>query len=275
MMIFPSLKRLLARNHPVCMTWLALGSLPIIEFAAQIHRQNAQNLSRPSTSPALVLDLQHGLWDKSAIHTAVGLTAQQIPVIARCAGSQAHHLAYALDAGAASVLIPMVESADQARQAVQGSHYPPAGLRSAGGVRPLLAGVPAMLAAGQEVSVGIMIETVHGVENVEQIVRVPGIDYVFIGTGDLALSRGIADAGQSAAQLEQDCQRVLAASRAAGLPCGRYTANATAAQAAFAQGFQLAVIASDIDVIRDGFLQALGHDYNNPYRHPEPAQYAG
>jgi len=251
-MMFCPFKPLLAQKQPIRLMWLALGSLPVVEFAAQVQ-------SVPQQPQALVLDLQHGLWEASTVHTAVGL-AVQVPVIARCAGHQPHQLAQALDAGAASVLVPMVQSADEAQQAVLGSHYPPAGLRSAGGVRPLLAGVSEMIQAGRRVAVGVMIETVRGVENVEQIVRVPGVDYVFIGTGDLSLSRGMEDAVKNAAQVEKDCQRVLAAAHAAGLPCGRYTANAAAAHKAFEQGFQMAVTASDIDVIRDGFLQAAKND---------------
>jgi len=260
MMIFPPFKPLLAHSlsaqQPIRLMWLALGSLPVVEFAAQVQSASQQ-------PQALVLDLQHGLWDASTVHTAVGLAAP-VPVIARCAGHQPHQLAQALDAGAASVLVPMVQSEDEAQQAVLGSHYPPAGLRSAGGVRPLLAGAAQMLKAGGQVAVGVMIETVRGVENVERIVRVPGVDYVFIGTGDLSLSRGIEDAVKNAAQVEKDCQRVQAAAHAAGLPCGRYTASAACATAAFGQGFQMAVTASDIDVIRDGFLQAAKNDGHTP-----------
>jgi len=250
-MIFCPFKPLLAQKQPIRLMWLALGSLPVAEFAVQVQAQTRAASAQPQ---ALVLDLQHGLWDGASLHAAIGLAAQRVPVIARCAGSAPQQLAQALDAGAASVLVPMVESADEAQQAVLASHYPPAGQRSAGGVRPLLAGVPAMLDAGRQVAVGVMIETVQGVENVEQIVRVPGIDYVFIGTGDLALSRGTEDA----AVIARDCQRVRAAAEAVGLPCGKYTAHAAAARAAFDQGWQLAVTASDIDIVREGFLQAAG-----------------
>ena len=68
------------------------------------------------------------------------------------------------------------------------SRYPPQGRRSGGGVRPLLAGIDSMLAANQHVAVGAMIETALGAQNAEAICAVEGIDFIFIGTGDLQLS---------------------------------------------------------------------------------------
>ena len=66
-----------------------------------------------------------------------------------------------------------------------------------------------MLNAGAQVAVGLMIETVTGVENAAAIAAQPGVDYQLIGTGDLALSRGTSDPDVIA----RDCARVLAAAR--------------------------------------------------------------
>lgn len=240
-MLFQSLKPGLRGGVPLDLIWLALGSVPMAEFA--VH-------AKPG---ALVLDLQHGLWERGTLEAAIGAAAQRAPVIARCAENAHAAIAQALDAGAASVLVPLVETVDDARRAVDACRYPPHGRRSGGGVRPLLAGIDAMLAADREVAVGLLIETVSGVENVEAIAAVPGVDYLFIGTGDLALSRGTHDP----AVLQRDCERVLRAARARGLPCGLFTADAHAANRAFANGYQMAVCANDIDLIRQGFQGAL------------------
>lgn len=239
-MIFFPLTPLLEQDRPIRLIWLALGSVPVAEAAAQ------------SGADAVVLDLQHGLWERNTLDAATALAGKHVPVIARCIDASPHHLSQALDAGAASVLVPLIETAEQARASVLASHYPPKGHRSAGGVRPLFAGVPGMLDAGRRVTVGIMIETVKGVENIEDIVQVPGIDYLFVGTGDLALSRGADDAEA----VERDCQRVLAAARAQGIPCGIYAGTQASAAQAYAGGYRLAVAAADVDVLREGFVQA-------------------
>jgi 2-dehydro-3-deoxyglucarate aldolase/4-hydroxy-2-oxoheptanedioate aldolase len=236
-MLFHPLHPLLTQTQPVRLAWLALGSVPVTEHAAQtgVH--------------AVVLDLQHGLWERNAVDAACALAGKHVPVIARAISHAPHHMGQALDSGAASALAPMIETAEQARDAVRACHYPPKGSRSAGGVRPLLTGINNLIEAARHVSTGIMIETVTGVQNVEQILQVPGIDYVFIGPGDLALSRAAAGGGT----LEQDCQRVLQAARARGIPCGIYTGNRAAAEQAYAGGFHLAVAVSDVEVIREGF----------------------
>jgi 2-dehydro-3-deoxyglucarate aldolase/4-hydroxy-2-oxoheptanedioate aldolase len=239
-MFFIPFKPALSGGDPVDLIWLALGSAALAGFAAH---------ARPG---AIVLDLQHGLWDRHSLEAAVGTAGRHVPVIARCAANTPHHIGQALDSGASSVLIPLVETAEDARSAVQAGRYPPAGVRSAGGVRPLLAGIEAMLEAGGHVAVGVMIETVQGVENVEAIAAVPGIDYMFIGTGDLALSRGTNDPEV----IERDCRRVFEAAQERSIPCGIYTGTVEAAREAFGKGYKLAVCASDTDVARAGFMQA-------------------
>ena len=118
------------------------------------------------------------------------------------------------------MLVPLIETVDDARRWTPTATRP--GSRSAGGVRPLLGGIAAMLNAGAQVAVGLMIETVTGVENAAAIAAQPGVDYLLIGTGDLALSRGTSDPDVIA----RDCARVLAAAREQGLPCGIYTGSA-------------------------------------------------
>jgi 2-dehydro-3-deoxyglucarate aldolase/4-hydroxy-2-oxoheptanedioate aldolase len=239
-MLFPSLKPALRGDQPLDLIWLALGSVPLVEFAAH---------AKPG---ALVLDLQHGLWERTQLEAAVGAASGRVPVIARCAENSHAAISQALDAGAASVLVPLVESADDARRAVSAGRYPPFGSRSAGGVRPLLAGFDAMLAADREVAIGLLIETVQGIERIDEIAAVSDVDYLFIGTGDLSLSRGTTDAEV----IQRDCERVLRAARAHGLPCGIFTGEAGAARRAFANGYRMAVSANDIDLAKQGFLAA-------------------
>lgn len=222
--------------------WLAMGGLAPAEAAAR---------ARPD---ALVLDLQHGLWDRLGLEAAVGAVAAAVPVLARVAGNAPLAIGQALDAGCEGVIVPMVESAAEAAAAVAHARFPPQGRRSAGGVRPL-ADLGAYLAgAGAAPLVAVMVETAAGVAAAGAIAAVPGVDMVFVGTGDLALSLGVAP---GSAAHEAACRAVLAACAAAGRPCGIYTADAAEAQARRAQGYRMVVTASDILALGQAFGAAM------------------
>ena len=235
------LRPLLRPGQALRMVWLALGSVPLAEIAA-----NAQ-------PDVLVLDLQHGLWDRASLEAAIGLAQRHVPVLARTTDGSLPAIAQALDAGAAGVLVPLVETAEDARRIVEAGRYPPHGRRSAGGVRPLMHGIPAMLAAGGQVALGALIETAQGVANANEICAVEGLDFVFIGTGDLALSLGTSKPGP----LARACGKVRAAAQAHGLPCGIFTGNLAAARKALDEGYDLVVVANDIELAVRGIGDAV------------------
>lgn len=240
--LFPHPLRPRLRNgHAQRLIWLALGVPALAEIAAQ------------QGPDAVVLDLQHGLWERDALEAAVGLAGAHAPVLVRSADFSHQAIATALDAGASAVMAPLVQSADDARALVRAGRYPPEGDRSGGGVRPLRGGMACMLAMGAEVALGAMIETSSGVAQADAICATPGLDFVFIGTGDLALSMG----RPQEPTLQQACLKVLQAARRHGLPCGLFTADAAAASQAMADGYALVVVANDIDLARRGFAQAL------------------
>ena len=100
-----------------------------------------------------------------------------------------------------------------------------------------------------------MIETAAGVENADAIAQVPGIDLVFIGTGDLALSLGcFPDIDH---RHEEACHRVLAAARKAGVPCGIFTNTAEDAARRRREGYAMVVVANDIGLVATGFGSAM------------------
>jgi len=236
-----SFKSRLRRDATLPLIWLALGSPALAEIAT---------LAMPS---GLVIDLQHGLWERGALESAVGIAGTRIPVIARTADFSPTAVGVALDAGVAAVMAPLVETADDARTLASAGRYPPIGRRSGGGLRPLLAGYEGMLAANQHVALGAMIETALGARNADAICAVEGIDFVFIGTGDLRLSMPSA----SSAELAACCARIRDAAHGRGLPCGLFTSDAAAARQAFADGYEMAVVANDIGVAMHGFAQAM------------------
>ncbi len=241
----PDLKKALRTAPGLGAFWFSTGSPSLVELALAAEPE------------AVVIDLQHGLWDRATLEAVLGSIPAHVPTIARLADGTDTSIAAALDAGAAAVLIPLVETAEQAASCVAAARFPPNGRRSGGGVRPLVRGFADYLreAAGRT-CVGVMIETVAGVAAAAAITAVPGLDFVFIGTGDLALSIGCfptLDARHEAA-----CRTVLDACRANDVPCGAFTTSAAAAALRRDQGYALVVVANDIDVVASGFRAAKG-----------------
>jgi 2-keto-3-deoxy-L-rhamnonate aldolase RhmA len=238
----PTLRRRLQRGDSIGAVWLSLGSAAICEIAAR---------ARPD---AIVLDMQHGLWERAAIEAAIGATPSDVPVLVRVAENSPRAIGEALDAGAEGVIVPLVETAEQARQAVRAAHYPPRGARSGGGVRPLADFVSYVEGARAGIVVVVMIETVRGVENARAIASVDGVDLVLIGVGDLALSLGVFP--EFEARHEAACEEILAACRAESRLCGAFTNSVEAAKTRREQGYRLVATANDIDLASRGFRES-------------------
>lgn len=235
------IKERLAAGETLGAIWLSLGSAAIAELA------------RGAGADLVVLDLQHGLWERREMEAAIGLAAVALPVAVRVAENTALAIGSAFDAGADCVLVPMVETAEGAAAAVGAARFPPHGFRSGGGVRPLAMGFGNYLSHAEGLAVGVMIETVAGVEAADAIAATPGLDFILIGTGDLGVSyAAVGRAGET----ETACQRVKAACERAGIACGIFTMNAEKARQRRDEGFRMVVVANDIDVVTGGFATA-------------------
>ena len=175
--------------------------------------------------------------------------------MARVADGSATAIGEALDAGALGVIVPLVETAEQAAAAVAAAKYPPDGIRSGGGVRPLMDFKAYGVAANDAVLVSVMIETAKGVENAAAIAAVPGVDLVFIGTGDLALSIGTFP--EFGPEHEAAVTSVQRACRDAGTACGAFTPHLTFALDRRRRGFQAVVIAEDIGLVHGAAKTAI------------------
>ncbi|MBI1203451.1 MAG: aldolase [Rhodopseudomonas sp.] len=226
-------------QQPIAVLWMSVGSTTVIELA------------RSAQADAIVIDMQHGLWDRATLEQAVGAVAPGASALVRVAENSPIAIGQALDSGAEGVIIPLIESASEAAQAVAAARFPPDGNRSGGGVRPLAGDFMAYLAtANERTVVGVMIETARGVENAAAIAATPGVDFVLIGTGDLSLSLGAADN-------EKACRKILKACGKAGIACAIYTGNADQAAARANEGYAMVIAANDIGVVAQGFSDAM------------------
>src|SRR6476661_5517426 len=207
------LRARLARNLPIGAFWMATGSTAMMEIAAE------------AAPDAIVIDAQHGLWDRQTLEHAVGLVSNRVPMLVRTADASAISISQALDSGAEGVIVPLIETDEQAAAAVSAARFPPHGSRSGGGVRPLARDFARYYAAANDRTVvGVMIETQRGVHNAAAIAATAGIDFVLIGTGDLAISLG--GFPNVDRRHEEACKAVLEACRATGVPCGIFTMSA-------------------------------------------------
>lgn len=205
------------------------------------------------------LDLQHGMITKAdLVEMLQGLDVRGTLNLVRVPWNHPPDIMWALDAGAAGVIVPMVNDAGQARAAVSACRFAPAGTRSWGPTRAALhtrPGAPAELDAS--VRCIIMIETAEAVERLDDILAVPGIDGVFVGPSDLAVSMGLdpRDGGGAthAAAIEHILRRCQAHSVLPGIFCGT-------AQLAIRYrdlGYRLLALCSDIRLVHDAASQAL------------------
>ena len=208
----------------------------------------------------LCIDLQHGLIDEDAMRVMVQAAAiRGTPVLVRVPWNEPGAIMRALDAGAEGVIVPMVNTPEDARVAAGASRYPPVGYRSWGPLRSGMAQPDFNPALGNEQTVClVMIETHAAVDNVDAILDVPGVDGVFVGPNDLAISHSGAKAG--AGKSERDVEmigRVAAAcarrGRVAGISC---TGPEDAHRWAEA-GYSLLGLPSDAGLLGDAMVAQL------------------
>jgi 4-hydroxy-2-oxoheptanedioate aldolase len=205
----------------------------------------------------ITADMQHGaiaIRDLPALFGAI--ERHGVAPVARVPELGQHAISTVLDMGALGVIVPMVETPEETAALVAACRYPPRGRRSAGPTRSIYrAGLS--LEALADVAAIAMVETVRGLENVEAIAAVHGLDGIYVGPGDLAISLGIpvvagdrseAEARTHSAALE----RVVAACRAARIVAGIYAGTGARARVYAAQGFQMLTVAWDAGLLEDG-----------------------
>jgi 4-hydroxy-2-oxoheptanedioate aldolase len=194
----------------------------------------------------LCIDMQHGVIDYQVALTmlqAIG-TTETIPIV-RVPWNEPGIIGKVLDAGALGVIIPMVNSVEEAKQAVAACRYFPLGSRSFGPTRAsYYAGTDYFLGANDQVACIPMIETKQAVERLDDILSVPGIDAVYVGPADLSITLGLPPGMANGGAFED--ARVLIAKKCAehGVTPGIH-ANAGLAEKHAAAGYRMITICGD------------------------------
>lgn len=202
------------------------------------------------------LDAQHGRWDdRSIVGSIAGLGTAAVPILVRVLSGNVALIGRALDAGAAGIIVPMIETPEQAAATVDASRYPPVGKRSWG---PIKAYDEASQAVGERVEpfLAVMIETATALHAAEAIAAVPGVDMLFVGPVDLSLSLGVG----LDELLESDAgplHEIVAAARAAGRATGAYGGDPVRAGRLREIGFDLVAATTEPDLMQRGGRQVL------------------
>ncbi len=196
----------------------------------------------------LLIDLQHG---ENALTDLVPLlqaasTTSATPLV-RVPRNDPWPIGRALDMGAYGVVVPLVNTAIEARAAVDAARYPALGSRSWGAPRGLTYGGGDYFAASNdELALIVMLETQLAIANAVDILSVPGIDGAFIGPNDLSISFGHGPEHASLpADVEEAIQSVLRAARATGKSAGIQTYSGADAQRRAIEGFTFLGMSTD------------------------------
>ena len=220
----------------------------------------ATRIAATSGAEWICLDAQHGLFDRAAITASLAARTPDWAVGVRTSSLDAAEIGYALDAGADWVIVPLIETVEQAQGAVAASLYPPLGRRSWGPLTPLWGRpAPDPVAANARPRPWIMIETAAGLDNVEALVDVPGVGGVLVGPNDLALSLGIAqDDMLDDLRPDAPLQRILAATRRVGIGAGAFGGDPIRGGKMIAQGYRYVVVGTDASALEVGIRAQLG-----------------
>lgn len=195
----------------------------------------------------LFLDWEHGLHDVRSLQQIVQAIGEKCAAIIRVPANDPVWIGKALDTGAAGLIIPHIESAENVERAIQSAKYPPRGIRSVGVARAQGYGHEVRRSVEEDNRTTVVIaqiEHIKGVGEIERIAAVQGLDAVFIGPFDLSGSMGkpgrIADA-----DVREAIGLVRKACTERGLPVGIFAPDAQAAKKALEEGYTLVCAGTD------------------------------
>ncbi len=196
----------------------------------------------------VMIDTQHGSFGPdSVIASLIAITAGGSVPMARVARNDYTLIARLLDDGALGIVVPMVDTAADAKRAADACRLPPAGARSWGWGRAARYGPDYADQADNAIFLAVQIESITAVENAEAILATPGVDGCWMGPSDLALSMGIHPRDMfSDDRHARAIERVLTACANTGKIPGFAANDPADALARAAQGFHFLTAGSDV-----------------------------
>jgi 4-hydroxy-2-oxoheptanedioate aldolase len=201
---------------------------------------------------SLCIDIQHGLIDYQIATTMMqAISTTSVTPIIRVPWNDPAIIMKCLDAGAYGIVCPMVNTADDAKRFVGACRYPPLGYRSLGPIRAqIYGGSDYASKANDEIIALAMIETTTGLDNLESILAVEGLDGIYIGPADLSLSLGLPGRlDPTDPKAVAAIGTILAKCKAAGRRCGIHTGSIEYAREMIKKGYDLVTILGDSRIL--------------------------
>jgi 4-hydroxy-2-oxoheptanedioate aldolase len=236
--------RIAGSDRPQTGMWVCTGSPLVAEICAG------------AGLDWLLIDGEHspiGLETISGLLQAVA--PYPVTPVVRAPSADAVVLKQLLDLGAQNVLVPMIDTAEQARAVVRAVRYPPRGIRGVGSALSRGARwnrVEGYMAdADQHVSLFVQVESATGVENAAAIAGVDGVDGVFVGPSDLAASMGVLGQ-QTHPDVTAAVRTTFEAVRAAGKPVGVNAFDPAVAQDYLDAGASFVLVGADVAMLARG-----------------------
>ena len=244
-------KAALRAGQPQVGTWLSLGNVYATRLMARVG------------FPWLTLDIEHSPvdWSDAALVFGALADAGCVP-LARVPRGDHDLIKRVLDAGAHGIVVPMVDTVEQAKAAIAAAKYPPVGDRSVGGG---LHAINFDAAAGDyyeqandNILVVLQTESPQGVENAPEIYSLPGVDAIFVGPNDLRFQMRDDDGTfPTPEEHEAMMQRVLATGKDVGTPVGLHVQTAEDVQRRIGEGWQFIAIGSELKMMLNSAQQIV------------------
>ena len=212
-MLTPALKKRLHADDTVLGTILPIPSPELAEIIGL------------SGYDCIMLDTEHGpLTTETLAEMVRACHTANVAPLARVPENHPKQILRALDSGCVGVMVPQVETPEQAAAAVAATKYPPQGIRSLAGATPAarwgLVPVAEFVATSNAATITVLqVETRLGLDAVAGIARIPGLDVLFIGPSDLSTSLGH-PGEMSHPDVQAAVRRIIETGRAAGVPIG-------------------------------------------------------
>jgi 4-hydroxy-2-oxoheptanedioate aldolase len=207
----------------------------------------AENMAQAGWD-ALTVDLQHGLVDyQTAVTMLQAITTTATVPLARVPWCEPGIIMKLLDAGAYGIVCPMINTRAECETFVSACRYPPRGMRSFGPVRAAwYAGADYWKYANDTVITMAMIETKQAVENLDEILTVPGLDSIYIGPNDLALTHGCAPSGDPTDPIVLNAiKTIVTGAKRHGIAAGIHCGSTAMAKRMIDLGFQFLTLLAD------------------------------
>lgn len=239
-------KRLLKEGKPAVGTWLTLGSVLASRFLA---RAGWDWLTVDTEHNAIGIETAADSF--AAIADAGGIALARVPC------NRHDHIKRVLDTGAHGVVVPMVNTRQEALEAVSACLHPPRGTRSIGGAAHALNfdATPAdyYAKANDELLIVLQCEHIQAVRDFDAVYSVPGIDAVFVGPNDLAASmRGPDGKPPHPEAFKQALADILAGCKRNKVAPGIHTFSAEEARMRIEEGWQFIAVGSELRMMLDG-----------------------